>query len=99
MRFRHKSRKLFIDRREAMSVFGQSPGKYHGFVKDYKSGGTYNTQNDEKMIVDDFTYYTKFKLMQKDMIPKNIDESGEIPILNNSNLFRLKLISLYFESK
>ena len=84
MRFRHKSKKLFVDRREAMSIFGQSPGKYHGYANDYKSGGTYKANNDN-MIVDDFAYYTKFKMAQKDMLPKPDALTNDIESRNISN--------------
>ncbi|CAI2369073.1 unnamed protein product [Moneuplotes crassus] len=39
--FRHRPRKYFVDRKEIKKIFNQTPGKYHGFLKDINSGGTY----------------------------------------------------------
>ncbi|CAI2374800.1 unnamed protein product [Moneuplotes crassus] len=54
-KFRHKNKKLFIDRKEILSVLGGSPGRYHGFKKDQKVGGTFSNANnfwDERGILD-----------------------------------------------
>lgn len=40
-KFRHKNRKLFVDRKEIMTAFGGQPGQYHGFENDKPVGGTY----------------------------------------------------------
>lgn len=40
-KFKHRPRRFFVDRQEIRSVFNQNPGRYHGFVNDIKSGGTY----------------------------------------------------------
>ena len=40
-KFKHMSKKLFVDRREVLSIFGGNPGRYHGFEKDLPVGGTY----------------------------------------------------------
>lgn len=65
--------RLFVDRSEAKSVFGQNPGGYHGFANDYTSGGTYKVDGDRGPVVGDLKKYTKFKLLQKDLKPRLLD--------------------------
>lgn len=77
-KFRHRHRRLFVDRNEARSVFGQRPGQYHGFMIDKSLGGTFNTNTDKKIVVDDLSSYTKFKLFIKEMQPKINDEGKNI---------------------
>ena len=38
-----KINKLFVDRKEILSVLGGKPGKYHGFKDDKLIGGTYKS--------------------------------------------------------
>ena len=42
-KFKHMSKKLFVDRKEILSVFGQMPGRYHGYQNDFPEGGTYKS--------------------------------------------------------
>ncbi|CAI2375183.1 unnamed protein product [Moneuplotes crassus] len=54
-KFRHKNKKLFIDRKEILSVLGGTPGEYHGFHTDRGIGGTFNNCNnfwDERGILE-----------------------------------------------
>jgi len=67
--------RLFVDRSEAKSIFGQNPGEYHGFASDYTHGGTYKADMDRGMFVNDLNKYTKFKLKQKDFKPQGYDRS------------------------
>lgn len=53
-----------MDRKEAKSVFGQQPGKYHGFASDYTNGGTYHVEDEPGMFVKDLVKYTKDKIKQ-----------------------------------
>ena len=52
-------KKIFIDRNEVKSIFGQNIGKYHGYVNDLKSGGTYNQETHNKELIDDITKYAQ----------------------------------------
>lgn len=65
--------RLFVDRSEAKSVFGQQPGQYHGFANDYTQGGTYQVDTDRGQIVKDLNKYTRYKLQQKDFKPRRFD--------------------------
>lgn len=42
-KFKHMSKRLFVDRKEILSVFGGAPGRYHGYQQDLPVGGTYKT--------------------------------------------------------
>ena len=68
-KFRHKHKRLFVDRNEARSVFGQKPGKYHGYMIDQKLGGTYNV-NKGIDIIENLKKYSKFRKFISEMHPK-----------------------------
>jgi hypothetical protein len=42
-KFKHMNKKLFVDRKEIVSVFGGIPGRYHGYRNDKPVGGTYKS--------------------------------------------------------
>ncbi|CAI2366743.1 unnamed protein product [Moneuplotes crassus] len=85
-RFKHKSKKLFVDRKEALSIFGQQPGEYHGFASDYVNGGTYQVDNDRGVLVKDLAKYAKYKMLQKEFQPKEYtDDSIPSPSKNIRN--------------
>lgn len=65
MKSRHARIKTFVDKSQIKEIFGQSPGKYHGFAEDYNNGGTYNPNPTNKMFVDDLNSYTRHKLRNK----------------------------------
>lgn len=46
MKFKHMSKKLFVDRKEILSVLGGKPGRYHGYQNDKPVGGTYKKSED-----------------------------------------------------
>lgn len=46
-KFKHMSKKLFVDRKEILSVFGGKPGRYHGYSKDKPVGGTYKVTDSQ----------------------------------------------------
>ena len=53
------NRKLFVDRREVLSIFGGNPGRYHGFESDLPVGGTYKETeaklwNENKLTSDSY---------------------------------------------
>lgn len=45
-KFKHMSKKLFVDRKEILSVLGGKPGRYHGYQNDKPVGGTYKESED-----------------------------------------------------
>jgi hypothetical protein len=47
MKFKHLNKKLFVDRKEIMSVLGGKPGIYHGYRDDKPVGGTYKESEDK----------------------------------------------------
>jgi hypothetical protein len=47
MKFKHLNKKLFVDRKEIMSVLGGKPGRYHGYRDDKPVGGTYKESEDK----------------------------------------------------
>ena len=49
-KFKHRPRKFFVDRNEIRSVFNQPHGKYHGFMNDYRSGGTFISDKPDKIF-------------------------------------------------
>jgi hypothetical protein len=46
-KFKHKNKKLFVDKKEIVSIFGGKVGRYQGFKNDYKEGGTYEQSFDQ----------------------------------------------------
>lgn len=49
-KFKHRPRKFFVDRQEIKSVFNQKPGKYHGFLQDFGTGGTFERDKPDKIF-------------------------------------------------
>jgi hypothetical protein len=47
MKFKHMNKKLFVDRKEIMSVLGGKPGMYHGYRDDKPAGGTYKESENQ----------------------------------------------------
>ena len=50
-------------------MFGQKPGKYHGYIIDQKLGGTYNV-NKGIDIIENLKKYSKFRKFISEMHPK-----------------------------
>lgn len=51
-KFKHKGKKLFVDKKEILSVFGGKVGRYHGFQNDFKVGGTYESESFDRFYID-----------------------------------------------
>ncbi|CAI2369090.1 unnamed protein product [Moneuplotes crassus] len=48
--FKHKPKKYFVDSQQIKTIFNQRPGKYHGYLRDVNSGGTYIVDRPEKIF-------------------------------------------------
>ena len=49
-KFKHRPRRYFVDRQEIKTVFNQKPGKYHGFLQDFGTGGTFTRDRPDKIF-------------------------------------------------
>ena len=90
-RFRKmKRRKVFVDKNEIKSIFGEKPGRYHGYKNDLNSGGTYNDEPQNKKLVEDITKYTrkKFSLNKNYRFHQNSKQ-------NNKSTFTIFLFKLF----
>lgn len=87
-KFGVRSRRVFVDRNEIKSVLGQDMGKYHGYVKDFKQGGTYNPESDSpsNMIVSDLNKVAKSKLKNKFTRSNSSIHEGGVSF-NTNNIF------------
>ena len=73
------------------SCIGQSPGKYHGYVKDYVVGGTYNDASDPKdMIVPDLKRVAKSKMNSKFTRSNHDIHKAINNVVNRKNKFQEK---------
>jgi hypothetical protein len=87
------SKKLFVDRKEILSVFGQEPGRYHGYQKDKPVGGTYkpsdsrfwrNKDKPEENIVAGARVPSK----------RDFQTKKKIPEISSHNIFSLPQTSM-----
>ena len=96
-KFKHMSKKLFVDRKEILSVFGGIPGRYHGYRNDKPVGGTYKSTEStfwnekgklDKKIVAGVRLPTKRDYQTKRRIPEICERNifGSAQKINNSSL-------------
>lgn len=87
-KFRHMSRKLFVDRKEILGVFGQEPGRYHGYHKDKTVGGTYKP-SESKFWRD--KNKPEENIVAGARVPgkRDFQTKKKIPEISSSNIFSL----------
>ena len=96
-KFGNRNKRVFVDRNEIKSVLGnlyllrflgQTPGKYHGYVKDYAKGGTYKESSDgvDDMIIKDLHKQAKSKIKGFNFIQSNKNADKILNMIKNKSM-------------